>query len=65
MNDRTDAITLAWARARARYHGRRELHYLELAVRARSDDEASTLEAQAYEAYQDAIAIRQEHELDC
>ncbi len=52
------------ALARADEHSVRELYFLELAVQAPDEDSANTLELYAYEAYEDALAIRKEHHLD-
>ena len=42
----------------------RELYFLELAVRAPDEDSANALELYAYEAYKDALAIKEEHDLE-
>ena len=55
---------IAWAQARADEHSVRELYFLELAVRAPDEDSANALELHAYEAYKDALAIKEEHGLD-
>ena len=55
---------LEWAQARADEHSVRELYFLELAVRAPDEDSANALELYAYEAYKDALAIREEHGLE-
>ena len=52
------------AQARADEHSVRELYFLELAVRAPDEDSANALELYAYEAYKDALAIREEHGLE-
>ena len=54
----------AWALARADRHSVRELYFLELAVRAPDEDSANALELYAYEAYKDALAITEEHDLE-
>jgi hypothetical protein len=53
-----------YALARADEHALRERYFLELAVRAPDDDSARTLELHAFEAFQDALAITQEHDID-
>ena len=53
-----------YARARADEHAVRELYFLDLAVQAPDDDSARALELYAYEAYQDAVAVTREHDLD-
>jgi len=55
---------VAWAQARADEHSVRELYFLELAVRAPDEDSANALELYAYEAYKDALAIKEEHGLE-
>ena len=55
---------IAWAQARADEHSVRELYVLELAVKAPDEDSANALELHAYEAYKDALAIKEEHGLD-
>jgi hypothetical protein len=55
---------MAWAQARADEHSVRELYFLELAVRAPDEDSANALELHAYEAYKDALAIKEEHGLE-
>jgi len=55
---------LRFAAARADDHSVRELYLLELAVRAPDDDSARQLELYAHEAYCDAHAIAEEHDLD-
>jgi hypothetical protein len=55
---------MEWAQARADEHSVRELYFLELAVRAPDEDSANALELHAYEAYKDALAIREEHGLE-
>ena len=55
---------MAWAQARADEHSVRELVVLELAVRAPDEDSANALELYAYEAYKDALAIKEEHGLE-
>jgi hypothetical protein len=55
---------MEWAQARADEHSVRELYFLELAVRAPDEDSANALELYAYEAYKDALAIREEHGLE-
>jgi len=55
---------VAWALARADGHSVRELYFLELAVQAPDEDSANALELYAYEAYKDALAITEEHELE-
>ena len=55
---------IAWASARADQHSVRELYFLELAVQAPDEDSANALELYAYEAYKDALAITEEHELE-
>ena len=52
------------AQARADEHSVRELYFLELAVRAPDEDSANALELYAYEAYKDALAIKEEHGLE-
>ena len=52
------------ARARADHHAVRELYFLDLAVNAPDDESASTLEAYAFEAYQDNLAITTEHDIE-
>ena len=59
MTERTE-----WARAVADRHCVRELYFLELAVKAPDEDSANALELHAYEAYKDALAIREEHGLE-
>ena len=53
-----------WALSRADRHSVRELYFLELAVKAPDEDSANALEVYAYEAYKDALAIKEEHGLD-
>ena len=55
---------VAWAEARADAHSCRELYFLELALQAPDEDSANTLELYAYEAYKDALAIKEEHGLE-
>ena len=55
---------VAWALGRADGHSVRELYFLELAVRAPDEDSANALELHAYEAYKDALAITEEHDLE-
>ena len=65
MSDRTDRHPhLARAQARADEHSVRELYFLELAVKAPDEDSANALELYAYEAYKDALAIKEEHDLE-
>ena len=52
------------ALSRADRHSIRELYFLELAVKAPDEDSANALEIYAYEAYKDALAIKEEHGLD-
>jgi len=59
-----DRARLDFASARADAHATRELLLLELAVSASDDDSARRLELDAYEAYCDALAITEEHDLD-
>ena len=59
-----DQARLRFASARADDHAVRELYLLELAVRAPDDDSARQLELYAHEAYCDAHAIAEEHDLD-
>jgi hypothetical protein len=59
-----DHARLQFAAARADAHAGRELYLLELAVRAPDDDSARQLELYAHEAYCDAHAIAEEHELE-
>ena len=53
-----------FAAARADDHSVRELNLLELATRTKDDFRANLLELYAFEAFCDANAIAQEHELD-
>ena len=61
---RPEQPRVAWAQARADEHSVRELYFLELAVRAPDEDSANALELYAYEAYKDALAIKEEHGLE-
>jgi hypothetical protein len=69
-SDRIDRDPIAerrrrdWALSRADRHSVRELYFLELAVKAPDEDSANALELYAYEAYKDALAIKEEHGLD-
>jgi hypothetical protein len=58
-----DRARRARARARLRHHERRELHALQLAVRAEHDPTARLFEARADQAYLDALAIAGEHHI--
>jgi hypothetical protein len=62
--DHADHARRAHARARIHHHELRELHSLELAVRAADDSVARLLEARADQAYLDAHAIAAEQDLD-
>jgi hypothetical protein len=53
-----------YALARADQHAVRELYFLDLAVLAPDDESARALELYADEAYRDAVAITEEHDLD-
>jgi hypothetical protein len=55
---------LDFASARADVHSTRELLLLEFAVSVSDDDSARRLELDAHEAYCDALAIAEEHDLD-
>jgi len=55
---------LDFASARADVHAIRELFLLERAVQASDDVAARWLELDAHEAYCDALAIAEEHDLD-
>jgi hypothetical protein len=55
---------VASALALADRHSVRELYFLELAVRAPDEESANALELYAYEAYKDALAIKEEHGLE-
>jgi hypothetical protein len=59
-----DEARVRFAAARADDHSVRELYLLELAVRTKDDFRSSLLELYAFEAFCDANAIAQEHELD-
>ena len=59
-----DQARLQFASARADGHLVRELYLLELAVHAPDDEAARQLELYAHEAYCDAHAIAEEHELE-
>ena len=52
------------AAARLDIHDARECYLLELAVLAPDDDSARQLEIYAHDAYRDAQAIAEEHDLD-
>ena len=55
---------ITWAQACADRHSVRELHFLELAVQARDESVANAFELIAYEAYKDALAVKEEHGLE-
>jgi len=59
-----DQVRLDFALARADHHAVRERLCLELAMLAPGSDAARALELQAFEAFKDALAITQEHDLD-
>ena len=61
---RREQPRIAWAQACADRHSVRELHFLDLAVQARDESVANAYELIAYEAYKDALAIKEEHGLE-